>query len=51
MVTGLMDGRVLAWEAKRLERAPTEILTLDAHRGAVTTLSFPKQVPVLGGDG
>ncbi|CAM9921706.1 unnamed protein product [Ectocarpus sp. 4 AP-2014] len=53
MVTGLADGRVLAWEAKRPERAPTEILTLDAHRGGVTTLSFPKQDVLLtgGGDG
>lgn len=44
LVTGLMDGRVVAWEAKRAERAPVEILSIDAHKGAVTSLSFPKQV-------
>lgn len=44
MVTGLVDGRVVAWEAKRAERAPAEILSIDAHKGAVTALSFPKQV-------
>ena len=44
LVTGLMDGRVVAWEAKRSERPPTEILSIDAHKGAVTALSFPKQV-------
>ena len=44
LVAGLMDGRVLAWEAKRAEKAPTEILSLEAHEGAVTSLSFPKQV-------
>lgn len=44
LVVGLMDGRVLALEAKRAERPPTVILALDAHNGAVTSLSFPKQV-------
>lgn len=44
LVTGLMDGRVVAWEAKRAERPPVEILSIDAHKGAVTALSFPKQV-------
>lgn len=44
LVAGLMDGRVVAWEAKRAGDSPTEILALDAHGGAVTSLSFPKQV-------
>ena len=44
LVAGLMDGRVVAWEAKRAGDAPTQILALDAHGGAVTSLSFPKQV-------
>lgn len=47
LVTGLMDGRVLAWEAKQAGKAPAEILSLEAHKGAVTSLSFPKQVRVL----
>lgn len=44
LVTGLMDGRVLAWEAKSATSAPNEILSLEAHKGAVTSLSFPNQV-------
>lgn len=44
LVAGLMNGRVVAWEAKHAGNAPTEILALDAHAGAVTSLSFPKQV-------
>eukprot|EP00752_Nemacystus_decipiens_P007602 g6793.t1 len=51
LVTGLMDGRVVAWEAKRAERAPTEILSIDAHKGAVTALSFPRQDLLLTGGG
>ncbi|CAM9313557.1 unnamed protein product, partial [Pylaiella littoralis] len=53
IVTGLRDGRVVAWEAKRAERPPTEIMSLEAHEGAVTSLSFPKQDVLLtgGGDG
>ncbi|CAM9518506.1 unnamed protein product, partial [Scytosiphon promiscuus] len=49
LVVGLMDGRVLALEAKRAEKPPAVILSLDAHNGAVTTLSFPKQDVLLTG--
>lgn len=40
-MTGLADGRVVAWEATSV---PREILSLEAHRNGVTALSFPRQV-------
>ncbi|CAN0399847.1 unnamed protein product, partial [Discosporangium mesarthrocarpum] len=53
IVLGLMDGRVLAWEAKDAGKAPSQILSCDAHRGAVRTLYFPVKDVLLtgGGDG
>ena len=43
-MTGLMDGSVVAWQAKNVLSAPTEILSIGAHEGGVTALSFPRQV-------
>ncbi|CAM9239725.1 unnamed protein product [Ascophyllum nodosum] len=53
LVTGLMDGSVVAWQAKNVLSAPTEILSIGAHEGGVTALSFPRQDVLLtgGGDG
>lgn len=44
MVTGLMDGSVIAWEARNPSARPRDVLKLDAHDGAVSALSFPTKV-------
>lgn len=46
LVTGLMDGSVLAWEARNAATPPRQVLQVDCHKGAVSALFFPSKVKV-----
>lgn len=44
LVTGMMDGSVLAWQARDEEAPPRQVLKIEAHKGAVSALAFPAKV-------